>query len=698
VRVLANRWEIEALVGRGAMGEVFRARDLALGETVAVKVLRLDASTAAWSLDLFKQEVRLARRVTHKNVARVFDLVEDGDILLLTMELVEGETLADLLARQTLPLDRAAGIALEIASGLIAVHAAGVVHRDLKPSNVLLEDGGRVVLADFGVARSMIDGVSGRAMIVGTPRYMAPEQARGAFVDARADVYSFGVMLDEMTADADARWAELADACRQEEAANRPTAAEVHATLAELADRPSQLPPTVRTPRRPVETTKASRSIVVMPFDVQGEPSSAGEAIARELTDVLCTIRELRVVASRFATSAEVDAVVDGTVHIEGDRVRITARLVERASGAQLWREQFEGSLSSLFSFESAIAKRIAEHLRLRLTVMAFDEGVPAEAVRCYLDASAIKEGIERTEHALRLLERAVEIHPTFAPALSALAVRSITAWYIPFIPTPPDWAETCAERVRRADKDAPSIPETHVASGMLHLERGAVRAAEVALRRALQLAPTSVDALTVLGELECWAGRPSGLEHARRAMDLDPGAVIAAVTLAREDAFRGDVDRCIARLDALEDESWSPPPFLMRVRAAAWHGKSDIIRAWLSKAAGMSDASGNFPYGEVLARTFLGESPYEDAAAMVSGMLAIGKSPRFVAEVRRVAAEIAALVGRHDDAIAHVAALGDMDAFFDVDWLARCPALAPLRADAAYAIALSKAQARANT
>ncbi|HEY2367829.1 MAG TPA: protein kinase, partial [Polyangiaceae bacterium] len=606
--------------------------------------------------------------------------------------------LADLLARQkSLPLDHAARIALAITAGLVAVHAAGVVHRDLKPSNVLIDDE-RVVLADFGVARSMIDGSSTRAMIVGTPRYMSPEQARGMVTDARADVYSLGVMLDEMTDDTDARWAELAAACCNQDPAHRPTAAEAHAALEEIAERPSQLPPVSRAPRRPAPAP-AARSITVMPFEVRGESASAGEVIARELTDVLCTIRELRVVAPRFASSANVDATVDGDVHIEGERVRITARLTLRETGAQLWREHFEGSLSSLFSFESTIAKRIAEHLRLRLTVMAFDEGVPAEAVSRYLDASAIKEGIERTEHALRLLERAVEIHPTFAPALSALALRSLTAWYIPFIPTPPDWGDTCAERVRRAEKDAPSIPETHVASGVLHLERGAVRAAEVALRRALQLAPTSADALTALGELECCAGRvASGLEHARLAMDLDPGAVIAAVTLAREDAFEGNVDRCIARLDALDDESWSPPPFLMRVRAAAWHGKTDVIRAWLSKAAGMSDASGNFPYGEILARTFLGESPYDDIAAMVSGLVAIGKSPRFVVETRRIAAETSALLDHRDDALAHIDALGDSPAFFDVDWLARCPALQSLRSDAAYAIALAKAQARANT
>ncbi|HEY1954731.1 MAG TPA: protein kinase, partial [Polyangiaceae bacterium] len=120
-RVLADRFEIEALVGRGAMGEVYRARDLVLGETVAVKVVHVEARDAVAALARFKQEVVLARRVTHKNVARVFDWVENDGALLLTMELVEGETLADLLARERqVPLDRAVRIGLEICAGLAA--------------------------------------------------------------------------------------------------------------------------------------------------------------------------------------------------------------------------------------------------------------------------------------------------------------------------------------------------------------------------------------------------------------------------------------------------------------------------------------------------------------------------------------------------------------------------------------------------
>src|SRR3954470_19416770 len=144
--IFAERYEIEELLGRGGMGAVYRARDLALGEAIAPKLLAPGAGAAPREILRFRQEVRLARRVTHPNVARVFDIGEHGGVIYLTMEIVEGETLRQRLRRGgALPLGEALFIALSLCEGLRAAHAAGVVHRDLKPANVLLEKGGRVV-------------------------------------------------------------------------------------------------------------------------------------------------------------------------------------------------------------------------------------------------------------------------------------------------------------------------------------------------------------------------------------------------------------------------------------------------------------------------------------------------------------------------------------------------------------------------
>jgi serine/threonine-protein kinase len=580
------------------------------------------------------------------------------------------------------------------------VHAAGIVHRDLKPSNVLIErprdDGeSRVVLTDFGVARSTLEAASQRASIVGTPRYMAPEQASGMVAGPRADVWSLGVVLGEMHA-GDARWGAVVTRCRAVDPEARPSVDEVARDLRAISQVSSQ-----------------RRSIVVVPFRVVGRATDGGlgEVVADELTDVLCTIRELRVVASGAASrlrgerdpehvhrALAVDAMIDGTIQIDGERVCITARLIDTPSGAQRWRERFDGNLSDLFSFENTIAKRVAEQLRLRVTVLAFDEGVPAEAMRAYLDGASFKEGPMRTETALGLLERAVALHPRFAPALSGLALRSLTAWYMPFVPTPDDWESRCAERVARAKDAAGSLAETHVADAVFRLEHGEVREAELALGRALELSPTCVDALVVLGDLECQTGRTAaGIAHARLAVDLDPGAVMPAVTLAREEALSGRLEACLALLDAIGgDDGWSPPPYLLRVRAASWHGARDEVRGWIARGAGMSDASGRFPYGEMVAHAFLGEADADAMRALVDGLLAAGKSPRFRAETLRVAAEMSAANGRRGEALERLGALGDLPAFVDVSWLERCPALRPLTGERAFADVLAAARARA--
>jgi len=183
------------------MGSVFRVHDAELDEEIALKLLHLDPSESEARVRRFRQEVKLARRVTHPNVARTFDIGEHRGFRFLTMELVTGQTLADLLeARGALPIRRALEIARMMCAGLAAAHRAGVVHRDLKPENVCIDEKGRVVLMDFGSARAptLDDGHTPTGML-GTPAYMAPEQVQGSLtIDARADIYSFGAVLYEM--------------------------------------------------------------------------------------------------------------------------------------------------------------------------------------------------------------------------------------------------------------------------------------------------------------------------------------------------------------------------------------------------------------------------------------------------------------------------------------------------------------------
>jgi eukaryotic-like serine/threonine-protein kinase len=197
---LAGRYRILDLVGVGGMGMVYRAEDEELGLPVAVKVLRPDLAQDGRRLERFKQELILARQVSHPNVVRIHDLGSDGEIVFLTMDFVAGRSLGELLAEAgRLSPQQAVDIARQLATALAAAHDAGVVHRDLKPGNVLVDESGRAAISDFGVARSLASaGPTLPGAIVGTLDYLSPEQARGGEVDGRSDLYALGILLYEM--------------------------------------------------------------------------------------------------------------------------------------------------------------------------------------------------------------------------------------------------------------------------------------------------------------------------------------------------------------------------------------------------------------------------------------------------------------------------------------------------------------------
>ncbi len=198
-QVLGNRYRVSTLLGRGGMGEVWRAFDLKLRVDVALKALRPALLTEERALEALRQEVRSAREVISPNVCRIYQLDELDGRELVSMEYIDGITLADILKmRAPLDLAEAREIASQFLAGLEAIHAADLVHRDMKPENIMMTRSGRVVVMDFGIAKDLT--ARGTGTVSGTPAYMAPEQARGDSVDARADVFSAGVVLVEMIA------------------------------------------------------------------------------------------------------------------------------------------------------------------------------------------------------------------------------------------------------------------------------------------------------------------------------------------------------------------------------------------------------------------------------------------------------------------------------------------------------------------
>jgi len=195
---LASRYEILDSLGEGGMGMVYRARDRETGEILALKLLRPEIARDPAMMERFKNELRLARRITHKNICRIHDFNRVGDLACLTMEYVDGESLRAHLRRAgRLTPERTIDLARQIAAGLGEAHAQGVVHRDLKPENVMLGRDGLVKILDFGIARAVGSDTAVTRTIAGTPEYMAPEQSQGKTTDQRADLYALGLILYE---------------------------------------------------------------------------------------------------------------------------------------------------------------------------------------------------------------------------------------------------------------------------------------------------------------------------------------------------------------------------------------------------------------------------------------------------------------------------------------------------------------------
>ncbi len=727
--LVAGRYTIDALIGRGGMGAVYRAHDRKLDEPVALKLLTHVSERA---YERFVREVRVARKVTHPNVARTHDLGEHAGVPFLTMELVDGEALDDAIeARGPMPPEEVKRIGAAIAAGLEAAHAAGVIHRDLKPANVLLARDGRVVLTDFGIARMAATDAKQTAGLIGTPHYMAPEQVAGRPTDARSDVYALGLILYEMATRAlpfggdtpmsialarlttppqDPRelarvpddLAGLILRCLATDPERRPQRAEE--VRADLAQRSPAMGDTATPPSLYAPIAVGARALAILPFVYRGaaEHDYLGEGLAEELVDVLSQTRGLKVIAlgatRRFADDRDpgrmhaelgADVVVDGTVQLGGDRVRLAARLVD-PGGVQLWSERFDGRFEDVFALQESMGRRVAEALRLELTASAHRHSVPPEALALYLRARRDLRGdvVYSAEESCARLERVLALAPDFAPAKAAHAIAAIRAWWALDTGDPAERGERARRSVERAEREAGGLAETHLARGMLATQLGEFRAAAQACAEALEIAPTMPEAHQYLAELQMEAGRSTeGRERMELALELDPTLNLCHLALGRHAAQRGEWERVERHTQALSRAFPSPPlPILIsRLRWALYAEDRERAEAIFDELVALPVRPAK--YLAALWGFALGRASLEECRVAAERASQFSPNPRFRMLMLQLATESLCAGGAAEDALGKIEEAAKAQ-LIDTDWLARSPLLAALRTSPRFAAA----------
>ncbi len=652
-----GNYEIVAQQGAGGMGEVYRARDTRLDRTVAIKALPPAFAADPERLARFEREAKLLASLSHPNIAGIHGLEDVGGAPHLVLEFVEGETLAQRLSRGPLTLRETLDVCGQVAAAIEAAHDRGIVHRDLKPGNVMLTSSGAVKVLDFGLAKGgALEGApaadlassptmplapTGHGVILGTAPYMSPEQARGKAVDRRADVWAFGCLLFEcltgrpafegetvsdviarilerepewsaLPASVPTRLSDLVRRCLTKDTAERPR--DIGDLRRELSAIALQITP--GSGIRPAAPADAP-SLAVLYFenlahDPESEYFCAG--ITEDILTDLSKIKGLRVASRnavaryrgapadlpKVASELGVRSVLEGSVRRAGDRVRISAQLINASDGFHLWAERYDRTLEDVFAVQEEIAKSIADALRVTLTPaetasLAKDRPDDVRAYDLYLRGrqrygSYTRESLQ---DALELFQKAIAIDPEYALAWAGVADCYGQTVQYGFATDREEASRLGLEAARRAIALNPRLAEAHKAEGLVLLHLGDRAGSRAAIQRAIEVNPRFTPALINLAVDSFMDAHLAGAERLiRRALEVDPQEPFATNWLAQLLRITGRHEEAMAaarRLRKLSDDPfYVTASYVQRVNEAL--GQGDTASAEQMLREGLAD------------------------------------------------------------------------------------------------------------
>jgi serine/threonine protein kinase/Flp pilus assembly protein TadD len=584
---LSGAYSIDRELGRGGMATVYLAQDGKHDRVVALKVLHPELA-ASLGPDRFLREIKLAARLNHPHILPLFDSGEVDGFLYYVMPYVEGESLRERLDReQQLPIEEAIHHTRAIASALDYAHRQGVVHRDIKPENVMLYEGEAMVM-DFGIAKAVSaagsETLTQTGMMVGTPAYVSPEQAAGeANLDGKSDQYSLGCVLYEMLTGerpftGSTAQAVLAKRFTETVAPVRSLRAAVPESIERALSRAmstesSQRYPTsamfaqalasgnVSTPTDtqtiPQPTVSAAKSVAVLPFaNMSADPENEyfTDGMAEEIINALTKIQSLRV-ASRTSSFAfkgknedigeigkklKVSTVLEGSVRKMGNKLRITAQLVNVADGYHLWSERYDRELEDVFAIQDDISQAIVKALRVILSEgekkqIAKARAVNVQAYDYYLRGRQYFHQLRRKslEYARQMFNRAIEIDPEYARAYAGVAdCCSLLYTYFDAREFNLRQADIASSKALELE---PELAEAHLARGIAASLSKRFDEAEKEFEQAMRLDPKLFEAPYFFGRTRTAQGRfEDAVKLFERASALRPEDFQATVFLAQ--------------------------------------------------------------------------------------------------------------------------------------------------------------------